>query len=134
MCSTCKWNYFTLPDKITRIFMEITFHDHIFHIYKDSKSSADFEKKYKTPSFFTLLFFPKWIINSNAFVSVCKIGYTGLNCSKQCVYPNYGWKCKLECNCSKEYCNISSGCLEKLSSKSTIVTVFIIFAMLCNCQ
>lgn len=66
--------------------------------------------------------------------TVCKIGYAGPNCSLQCIYPNYGWKCALECNCSKEYCFFSFGCLEKLSSKSTTVTVFIIFAMLCNSQ
>ncbi|XP_052683073.1 zinc finger protein zfp-1-like isoform X1 [Crassostrea angulata] len=43
----------------------------------------------------------------------CKIGYSGLNCSKQCLYPSFGWKCKLECDCSKENCNFSTGCLVK---------------------
>lgn len=43
----------------------------------------------------------------------CNIGYSGRNCSRQCVYPSYGWKCELACNCSKEYCNLSTGCENK---------------------
>nr|XP_034335246.1 uncharacterized protein LOC117692190 [Crassostrea gigas] len=52
----------------------------------------------------------------------CNIGYSGLNCSKQCVYPSYGWKCTLECKCSKEYCNSSMGCENKTTWEQDIHT------------
>lgn len=68
---------------------------------------------------------------SNTFDSECQLGYSGLNCSKQCVYPTYGWKCVLLCNCSKEYCNFSSGCPVKSSRKSNIVLIK--FAIDFNC-
>lgn len=52
----------------------------------------------------------------------CNIGYSGFNCSRQCVYPSYGWKCTLECNCSKKYCNLSTGCENKTTWEQDIDT------------
>lgn len=65
------------------------------------------------------------MLNRNAFVSECKIGYSGPNCSKSCVYPAYGLKCSLQCNCFKENCNFRSGCLDIPTSKSIIVLISI---------
>lgn len=96
-----------------------------FQIDTVSKSSAEFEMKHAKPPFYAVM------IKSKTFVSECNIGYIGPNCSKQCVYPSYGWKCVLECNCSKDYCNFSIGCLEKSFCKSN--TVLIIFATHWHC-
>lgn len=61
------------------------------------------------------------MIKCDRFISECKIGYSGPKCNKQCVYPSYGWKFTMECNCSEEYCNFSTGCLEKSTGKSNTV-------------
>lgn len=37
-------------------------------------------------------------------------GYSGVNCTSLCPYPQYGVDCQQECNCSKEMCNVSTGC------------------------
>lgn len=40
----------------------------------------------------------------------CSPGYVGSNCTEQCRYPNYGTDCQGHCNCSKEFCDIATGC------------------------
>nr|XP_022286422.1 multiple epidermal growth factor-like domains protein 10 isoform X2 [Crassostrea virginica] len=40
----------------------------------------------------------------------CTPGYTGLNCTIRCPYPSYGENCQRKCNCSKEDCDVSTGC------------------------
>lgn len=37
-------------------------------------------------------------------------GFTGENCSSSCPYPTYGNECQNLCNCSKDMCNVSTGC------------------------
>lgn len=52
------------------------------------------------------------------FAIVCEVGRVGSNCDVYCHYPNYGKDCQLRCHCSKEYCNLATGC--EVSSKNTI--------------
>ncbi|XP_062573283.1 multiple epidermal growth factor-like domains protein 10 [Saccostrea cucullata] len=40
----------------------------------------------------------------------CQNGYSGINCSEICQYPNYGEDCQNECNCTQEMCDPSKGC------------------------
>lgn len=37
-------------------------------------------------------------------------GFTGKNCSSPCPYPTYGNECQNLCNCSKDMCNVFTGC------------------------
>eukprot|EP00105_Crassostrea_gigas_P034889 XP_019919037.1 PREDICTED: platelet endothelial aggregation receptor 1-like [Crassostrea gigas] len=34
-----------------------------------------------------------------------------MNCSSLCPYPYYGVHCQRTCNCSRELCNVSTGCI-----------------------
>lgn len=38
-------------------------------------------------------------------------GYSGVNCSSLCPYPYYGKDCQRKCDCSRELCNVSTGCI-----------------------
>lgn len=38
-------------------------------------------------------------------------GYIGLDCSLLCPYPYYGVQCQRTCNCSRDLCNVSTGCI-----------------------
>ncbi|XP_062615249.1 uncharacterized protein LOC134276981 isoform X2 [Saccostrea cucullata] len=40
----------------------------------------------------------------------CQNGYSGINCSEICQYPNYGEDCQNECKCTQEMCDHSKGC------------------------
>lgn len=40
----------------------------------------------------------------------CMPGYSGENCSSPCPYPYYGLHCQRMCNCSRDKCNVSTGC------------------------
>lgn len=40
----------------------------------------------------------------------CIPGYSGINCTSLCPYPQYGVDCQRECNCSKDMCDVSTGC------------------------
>lgn len=37
-------------------------------------------------------------------------GYTGVNCSSSCPYPYYGVDCQRTCKCSRDKCEVSTGC------------------------
>lgn len=37
-------------------------------------------------------------------------GLSGENCSTPCPYPTYGNDCQNLCNCSKDLCDVSTGC------------------------
>lgn len=37
-------------------------------------------------------------------------GYTGVNCSSSCPYPYYGVDCQRTCKCSRDKCDVSTGC------------------------
>lgn len=42
----------------------------------------------------------------------CPDGFYGINCSRQCRYPNYGKDCQQDCShCNREICNSTVGCL-----------------------
>lgn len=41
----------------------------------------------------------------------CMPGYTGVNCSFLCPYPYYEKNCQRTCNCSRDLCNVSTGCI-----------------------
>lgn len=38
-------------------------------------------------------------------------GYNGVNCSAPCPYPYYGVHCQRTCNCSRNLCDVSTGCI-----------------------
>lgn len=40
----------------------------------------------------------------------CIPGYSGINCTSLCPYPQYGVYCQRKCNCSKDMCDVSTGC------------------------
>ncbi|XP_062581430.1 multiple epidermal growth factor-like domains protein 10 [Saccostrea cucullata] len=40
----------------------------------------------------------------------CSPGFSGINCSQQCRYPNFGSHCQGLCNCEERLCNVSFGC------------------------
>lgn len=44
------------------------------------------------------------------FIVECEVGYIGSNCETKCPYPTYGSNCQKNCNCSKDNCNVSTGC------------------------
>lgn len=44
----------------------------------------------------------------------CMLGHTGENCSSLCPYPYYGVDCQRPCNCSRDLCNVSTGCIDGL--------------------
>lgn len=43
----------------------------------------------------------------------CMPGYNGVNCSLLCPYPYFGVKCQRSCNCSRDLCDVSTGCIER---------------------
>lgn len=45
-------------------------------------------------------------------VQGCKVGFFGPNCLKPCVYPGFGEHCQEVCNCTKDICNVITGCGE----------------------
>lgn len=44
----------------------------------------------------------------------CISGYGEVNCSTPCPYPYYGVNCQGTCNCSRNMCNVSMGCIDGL--------------------
>lgn len=49
----------------------------------------------------------------------CMLGYTGVNCSSLCPYPYYGVNCQRPCNCSRDLCNVFTGCIDRLIENDT---------------
>ncbi|XP_062610792.1 uncharacterized protein LOC134272589 [Saccostrea cucullata] len=43
----------------------------------------------------------------------CQNGYSGVNCSEICDYPNYGEDCQNECHCTQDICDHRKGCQKK---------------------
>lgn len=41
----------------------------------------------------------------------CMPGYSGVNCSFSCPYPLYGIECQRSCNCIRDLCDVSTGCI-----------------------
>lgn len=44
-------------------------------------------------------------------------GYSGINCTSLCPYPYYGAHCQRTCNCSRDLCNVSTGCIKIVTGK-----------------
>lgn len=58
-------------------------------------------------------------------------GYTGENCLTTCPYPYYGLDCQRECDCSRERCDVSSGCIDYSTSNSNYLHHFATLASYC---
>lgn len=58
-------------------------------------------------------------------------GYTGENCLTTCPYPYYGLDCQRECDCSRERCDVSSGCIDYSTSNSYYLHHFATLASYC---
>lgn len=52
------------------------------------------------------------LLKPNSFNLECLPGYFWVNCSKECVFPFYGIRCKQTCLCQKDDCNFENGCRE----------------------
>nr|XP_034333563.1 multiple epidermal growth factor-like domains protein 10 isoform X2 [Crassostrea gigas] len=46
----------------------------------------------------------------------CISGYGEVNCSSPCPYPYYGVGCQKTCNCSRNLCDVSMGCIDGLKT------------------
>lgn len=44
-------------------------------------------------------------------------GYHGIYCTLSCPYPNYDVDCQSLCNCTKDMCNVSTGCIGPTTGK-----------------
>lgn len=47
----------------------------------------------------------------------CMPGYNGINCALLCPYPQYGVDCQMSCNCIKDLCDVSTGCIDPTTGK-----------------
>lgn len=47
----------------------------------------------------------------------CMPGYQGINCTMLCPYPQYGIDCQRSCNCNRDLCNVSTGCIDPTTGK-----------------
>lgn len=52
-------------------------------------------------------------------------GYHGVNCSIQCPFPTYGIRCQTYCTCSRDLCDVSTGCYTLVDS----ILIFPYFAL-----
>ena len=59
--------------------------------------------------------------NNGKYISACPDGFIGTECEKPCIYPNYGRTCQLLCNCTREFCNFTEGCLVKSTGTYTFL-------------
>uniref|UniRef100_A0A8W8JIA6 Uncharacterized protein n=1 Tax=Magallana gigas TaxID=29159 RepID=A0A8W8JIA6_MAGGI len=50
----------------------------------------------------------------------CMPGYSGINCTSLCPYPQYGVDCQRKCNCSKDRCDVSTGCQQITTVAQTL--------------
>lgn len=57
--------------------------------------------------------------------SECMQGYHGVNCSIQCPFPTYGIRCQKYCTCSRDLCDVSTGCYTLVDS----ILIFPYFAL-----
>lgn len=62
-------------------------------------------------------------------IADCSPGYVGSDCTEQCRHPNYGTDCQGLCNCSKEFCDIATGCF----SPKGILFALLFFVMFVCC-
>ena len=61
------------------------------------------------------------------FLLECMTGYTGFNCTIRCPFPSYGDNCQGNCTCSKEDCDVSTGCRTVTTKIGNCAVFFIIF-------
>ncbi|XP_052710780.1 multiple epidermal growth factor-like domains protein 10 [Crassostrea angulata] len=55
----------------------------------------------------------------------CMAGYVGWNCSTPCPYPTYGVRCQGYCNCYKDLCDISMGCIIRTTAQAGCITGYV---------
>lgn len=73
------------------------------------------------------LIFYKYI---SLFVLVCMQGFSGENCLSSCPYPTYGNDCQKLCNCSKDMCDVSTGC-QQITTGSMHIQIN---SLICTCM
>ena len=54
-----------------------------------------------------------FLLKHRIFFKGCPSGYFGDFCEESCPFPKYGPGCQKVCLCSKQRCNVSTGCLNK---------------------
>lgn len=59
-----------------------------------------------------------------SFYLECMPGYSGLKCSYLCPYPSYGVHCQKTCDCSKDECDMSVGCLQTTTGTSNLLIFY----------
>lgn len=69
-----------------------------------------------------MIIFLKKILNT--YILACKPGYIGINCTRVCPYPLYGVDCQMLCNCSKNLCDVSTGCQQITTGDVHIVFIY----------
>lgn len=60
--------------------------------------------------------------NYDPFILACMPGYSGVNCSIPCPYPLYGADCQGICNCIKDVCDVSAGCIRYNKGQYLIIS------------
>lgn len=72
--------------------------------------------QYKLHNFHYLCYFKIILkfayMTKTKFVLECPVGYYRLNCSEKCIYPTYGVDCQSQCECSRDKCNVVTGCFQ----------------------
>lgn len=83
----------------------------------------------------------KFLCQYVAFFIACKPGWIGPNCIAMCPYPSYGHKCINVCECTKNECDVSEGCIKsrylcfvKHQLISNIHFSIVSFHNICNVQ
>lgn len=51
----------------------------------------------------------------------CISGYGAVNCSSPCPYPYYGVGCQRTCNCSRNLCDVSMGCIDGIVGNHILI-------------
>lgn len=60
----------------------------------------------------------------------CMPGYSGINCTSVCPYPQYGIDCQRKCNCSEDTCDVSTGC-QQITTGSMHIQIDCLICLTC---
>ncbi|XP_062576182.1 uncharacterized protein LOC134238072 [Saccostrea cucullata] len=50
----------------------------------------------------------------------CPDGFVGDKCTRQCLFPTYGFRCQGNCDCAKHLCDFSKGCIRRTTTVKQI--------------